>query len=47
MRNRGARPSILAGVSAPRPDTLTQTDQITLHKPLADGAGHTFLKLNR
>src|SRR5438067_1246308 len=43
MRNPGARTSILAGVSAPRPDTLTQTDQITLNKPLADGAGHTCL----
>src|ERR1700690_2638861 len=41
--DQGARTSILAGATAPRPDTLTQTGQITSHKPLADGAGHTFL----
>src|SRR4051794_3063225 len=27
----------------PRPDTLAQTGQISSHKRLADGAGHTFL----
>ncbi len=42
--DQGARTSILAGATAPRPDTLTQTGQITSHKPLADGAGHTFFK---
>src|SRR6266851_4084599 len=41
--DQDARTSILAGATAPRPDTLTQTGQITSHKPLADGAGHTFL----
>jgi len=41
--DQGARTSILAGAVAPRPDTLTQTGRIVLHKPLADGAGHTFL----
>jgi hypothetical protein len=41
--DQGARTSILAGAAAPRPDTLTQTGQITSQKPLADGAGHTFL----
>ena len=39
---QSARTSILAGATAPRPDTLTQTGQIASHKPLADGAGHTF-----
>ena len=34
----------MAGATALRPDTLTQTGQITSHKPLADGAGHTFFK---
>src|SRR6478735_9706616 len=42
--DQGARTSILAGAAAPRPDTLTQTGQITSHMPLADGAGHTFFK---
>jgi hypothetical protein len=40
--DQGARTSILAGATAPRPDTLTQTGQINSHMPLADGAGHTF-----
>ena len=39
------RISIMAGVSSSRPDTLTQTEQQPISKnPLADGAGHTFLK---
>ena len=42
--DQSARNSILAGARAPRPDALTQTGQIASHKPLADGAGHTFLK---
>jgi hypothetical protein len=40
-----ARISILAGGTSYRPDTLMQTDEITSYEPLADGAGHTFLKL--
>src|SRR3984885_12903405 len=41
--DRGARISLLAGRSPPRPDTLKQPDQPpTSTKPLADGAGHTF-----
>ena len=44
MRTKSARTSILAGATAPRPDTLTQTGQITSHKPLSDGAGNTFFK---
>jgi len=40
-----ARISILACGMAARPDTLKQTDDLALSiKPLADGAGHTFLK---
>src|SRR3954465_12169943 len=42
--DQSARTSILAGAVAPRPDTLAQTGQITSHKPLADGAGHTFFE---
>ena len=43
--DRSARISILAGEEPPRPDTLKQTDQRRIStKPLADGAGHTFLK---
>ena len=39
------RISIMAGGSSSRPDTLTQTEQQPVsEKPLADGAGHTFLK---
>ena len=39
------RISIMAGGSSSRPDTLTQTGSAAdLDKPLADGAGHTFLK---
>src|SRR5579883_2557817 len=39
-----ARISILACGMAARPDTLKQTDDLALSiKPLADGAGHTFL----
>ena len=42
--DRSARISILAGRRPLRPDTLTQTDQPPIStKPLADGAGHTFL----
>ena len=40
------RISIMAGGSSSRPDTLKQTGSAAnLDKPLADGAGHTFLKL--
>src|SRR5205814_5868002 len=44
MRTRARGTPSWPGQTAPRPDTLTQTGQITSHKPLADGAGHTFLK---
>lgn len=37
-----ARISILANGTAERPDTFMQTAQTSRHKPLADGAGHTF-----
>src|SRR3984885_4862205 len=41
--DRGARISIWAGRSPPRPDTLKRTDQPPIStKPLADGAGHRF-----
>jgi hypothetical protein len=40
--DQGARLSILAGVTNPRPDTLAQTVHARALKPLADGAGHTF-----
>ena len=36
-------PASASGRRVPRPDTLVQTGQITSQKPLADGAGHTFL----
>ena len=43
--DRNARISILACGMAAKPDTLKQTDDLALSiKPLADGAGHTFLK---
>ena len=43
--DRSARISIMAGGNSSRPDTLMQTDQQPISKkPLADGAGHTFLK---
>jgi hypothetical protein len=35
----------MAGGSSSRPDTLMQTEQQPVSKnPLADGAGHTFMK---
>src|SRR4051794_35940317 len=43
VEDQDARNSILAGVKAPRPDTLTQTGEITSQMPLADGAGLTSL----
>jgi hypothetical protein len=44
--DRDARSSILARSMAAKPDTLKQTDDLAHSiKPLADGAGHTFLML--
>src|SRR4029453_1697844 len=44
--DRDARSSILARSMAAKPDTLKQTDDLAHSiKPLADGAGHTFLKV--
>jgi class 3 adenylate cyclase len=40
--DQDARISILAHGAAERPDTFSQTAQTSRHKPLADGAGHTF-----
>src|SRR3954463_10032651 len=48
MRTRpGCAELHLGRGKTPRPDTLAQTGQITSHKPLADGAGHTFLNASR
>jgi hypothetical protein len=45
--DRDARISILARRKTAKPDTLKQTDHSARSiKPLADGAGHTFLKLS-
>jgi hypothetical protein len=45
--DRNARISILACGMAAKPDTLKQTDELAPSiKSLADGAGHTFLKVS-
>jgi hypothetical protein len=44
--DRSARISILAGGGSLRPDALKQTDHSAISaKPLADGAGHSFLNV--